>query len=130
MIGRPASYGCIRMKSSDVAALYNQLTLGSIVQIVPDRLPKVPKAAPVPSSSTLAVAEKANGQNQLGSAYAAASPSVEQMRMGGALAAERQKSQARGEQTSTTRGSIVHPIEKAPPALNKGAVTAQNSPRA
>ena len=128
-IGRPASYGCIRMKSSDVAVLYSQLTLGSIVQIVPDSLPKVPKAAPVASSSTLAVAEKANGQDQLGSEYAVASPTVEQMRMGGALAAGRQRSQARGEQTNTTRGSIVRPIEKAP-ALNKGAVTAQNSPRA
>ena len=44
LIGRPASYGCIRMKSSDVAALYNQVPLGAIVEIVPDRLPKVPKA--------------------------------------------------------------------------------------
>jgi lipoprotein-anchoring transpeptidase ErfK/SrfK len=43
-IGRPASYGCIRMKSSDVAALYAQLPLGAIVEIVPDRLPKIPKA--------------------------------------------------------------------------------------
>jgi lipoprotein-anchoring transpeptidase ErfK/SrfK len=43
-IGRPASYGCIRMKSSDVAALYAQLPLGTIVEIVPDKLPKVPKA--------------------------------------------------------------------------------------
>ena len=43
-IGRPASYGCIRMKSSDVAELYNRLTIGTLVQIVPDRLPKVPKA--------------------------------------------------------------------------------------
>ena len=43
-IGRPASYGCIRMKSSDVADLYNQLTIGALVQIVPDRLPKIPKA--------------------------------------------------------------------------------------
>src|SRR5213595_885745 len=42
-IGRPASYGCIRMKSSDVAALYNQLSLGALVQIVPDRLPKLSK---------------------------------------------------------------------------------------
>ena len=41
-IGRPASYGCIRMKSRDVAALYNQLPLGTFVQIVPDRLPKAP----------------------------------------------------------------------------------------
>ena len=45
-IGRPASYGCIRMKSRDVAALYAQLPLGAIVEIVPDRLPKIPKAAP------------------------------------------------------------------------------------
>src|ERR1700758_2071679 len=41
-IGRPASYGCIRMKSSDVAALYEQLPLGAVVQIISDRLPKVP----------------------------------------------------------------------------------------
>ena len=45
-IGRPASYGCIRMKSSDVAALYNQVPLGAVVQIVSDKLPKVPKAPP------------------------------------------------------------------------------------
>jgi lipoprotein-anchoring transpeptidase ErfK/SrfK len=128
-IGRPASYGCIRMKSSDIAALYNQILLGSIVQIVPDRLPKVPKAAPVPSSNTLmAMGEKTKGQDQLGST--SASLTVEQMRMAGALAAERQKNEARVEQTSTTRGSIAHPTDKAPPVLNKGAVTVQNGPRA
>src|SRR5919204_2182430 len=43
-IGRPASYGCIRMKSSDVAALYDRVPLGALVQITPDRLPKVIKA--------------------------------------------------------------------------------------
>ncbi|MDP9004312.1 MAG: L,D-transpeptidase family protein [Verrucomicrobiota bacterium] len=43
-IGKPASYGCIRMKSQDVAALYAQLPIGAIVEIVPDRLPNVPKA--------------------------------------------------------------------------------------
>jgi len=43
-IGRPASYGCIRMKSRDVADLYAQVPLGAIVEIVPDSLPKVPKA--------------------------------------------------------------------------------------
>ena len=44
IIGRPASYGCIRMKSNDVAVLYNQLPLGALVQIVPDRLPNIAKA--------------------------------------------------------------------------------------
>jgi hypothetical protein len=40
LIGRPASYGCIRMRSGDVAALYSQLPLGTPVEIVQDRLPK------------------------------------------------------------------------------------------
>jgi hypothetical protein len=43
IIGRPASFGCIRMKSSDVTALYNQLPLGAPVEIVQDRLPKASK---------------------------------------------------------------------------------------
>jgi hypothetical protein len=45
-IGRPASYGCIRMKSKDVAELYDQLPLGAVVQIIPDRLPKMEKTKP------------------------------------------------------------------------------------
>ena len=47
-IGRPASYGCIRMKSSDVAALYERVPVGALVQIVPDGLPKLAKAQPLP----------------------------------------------------------------------------------
>ena len=43
-IGRPASYGCIRMKSRDVADLYAQVPLGAIVEIVQQSLPRVPKA--------------------------------------------------------------------------------------
>jgi hypothetical protein len=39
-IGRPASYGCIRMKSKDVAELYDQVPVGAVVQIIQDRLPK------------------------------------------------------------------------------------------
>jgi len=46
-IGRPASYGCIRMKSSDVAALYNRVPVGAVVQIVPEGLPKTVQAPPV-----------------------------------------------------------------------------------
>src|SRR6187401_830561 len=45
-IGRPASYGCIRMKSKDVAELYDQLPVGAVVQIIPDRLPKLEKTKP------------------------------------------------------------------------------------
>jgi lipoprotein-anchoring transpeptidase ErfK/SrfK len=43
-VGKPASFGCIRMKAKDVAALYGQLPLGALVQIVNDRLPGKVKA--------------------------------------------------------------------------------------
>ncbi len=42
-IGRPASYGCVRMCSKDVTEVYNQIQLGAIVRIIPDSLPKLPK---------------------------------------------------------------------------------------
>jgi L,D-transpeptidase catalytic domain len=51
-IGRPASYGCIRMKSSDVTELYAQLPVGAVVQITSDHLPKLSRAG----GSTLASA--------------------------------------------------------------------------
>lgn len=51
-IGKPASYGCIRMKSKDVAALYNQVPVGALVQIVPDRLPVMRKGSARPAAAT------------------------------------------------------------------------------
>jgi hypothetical protein len=91
-IGRPASYGCIRMKAADVAVLYNEVPLGALVQITQDRLPKVPKARPLPPTTTLvAQNEKPNSQQQPEQTSASGTLSVEQMRMGGTLAGERQK---------------------------------------
>jgi len=46
-IGRPASYGCIRMKARDVASLYSQLPVGATVQVVQEKLPPVAKAKKV-----------------------------------------------------------------------------------
>ncbi|MEY2577365.1 MAG: hypothetical protein QOI49_189 [Verrucomicrobiota bacterium] len=54
-IGRPASYGCIRMKSRDVAELYAQLPIGALVEIVNDKLPKIPNA---PSGATFALEQR------------------------------------------------------------------------
>jgi L,D-transpeptidase-like protein len=97
-IGRPASYGCIRMKAKDVAELYNHVPLGAVVQIIPDRLPKVEKARPRQemSGGVVAVANVApQRQPQISAAMLATPPSssltVEQMRMAGALAGARQK---------------------------------------
>jgi hypothetical protein len=103
------------MKSCDIAALYNQVPLGAIVQIIPDRLPKAPKAPPVPSTIAMAQVAQTNASPEQFASTSASGPlSVEQMRMAGALAAERQKAQAR----------------KAMPVPNKGVVTAQNTPGA
>lgn len=96
-IGRPASYGCIRMKSKDVAELYEQVPLGAVVQIIPDRLPKMEKAKPRHETSNGVVAANVTPQPpaQISAATLATPPSsaltVEQMRMAGALAGERQK---------------------------------------
>ena len=62
-IGRAASYGCIRMKSSDVAELYNRVPVGAVVQIIPDPLPKTVQALPVQLTHTL-VAATARPQTQ------------------------------------------------------------------
>jgi L,D-transpeptidase catalytic domain len=63
-IGRPASYGCIRMKSKDVAELYNQVPIGAVVQITPDRLPKAEKTKPRQEMSGGVVAVAANATPQ------------------------------------------------------------------
>jgi len=140
-IGKPASYGCSRMKSSDVTELYNRVPLGAVVQIIPDTLPKTVQALPVQLTHTLVAAtappqtqtdkrgrlpkvakaprvEPTNSvidvsalaappqrltqnqpqaqpatrnQDQLGSKESTGTLTAEEMRMGGALAAERQK---------------------------------------
>src|SRR5262249_24225445 len=101
-IGRPASYGCIRMKAKDVAVLYNQVPVGAVVQIVPDALSKAGKTKPRQEMSGGVVAVAANvtpapaaPPAQISATTLAMPPSgslsVEQMRVGGALAGARQK---------------------------------------
>src|SRR6266511_5734929 len=92
-IGRPASYGCIRMKSSDVAELYDRVPVGAVVQITPEHLPKVAKAPrSQPANTFVTASAKPQNQDQTSSAPASgASLSVEQMRKGGAVAAQREK---------------------------------------
>jgi len=49
LVGRPVSYGCIRMKNRDVVEAFDLLTEGTRVVIQTDHLPKVnPKRPPLP----------------------------------------------------------------------------------
>ncbi|MEO7725121.1 MAG: L,D-transpeptidase family protein, partial [Chthoniobacterales bacterium] len=43
IIGKPASYGCVRMSSKDVTEVYAQIRIGALVRIISDSLPKLPK---------------------------------------------------------------------------------------
>ncbi len=49
IIGKPASYGCVRMSSKDVTEVYAQIRIGALVKIIPDSLPKLPKLKGAPS---------------------------------------------------------------------------------
>jgi len=92
-IGRPTRYGCIRMKSSDVAALYDRVPIGALVQITPEHLPKLAKASrSQPINTFVTASAKPQIQDQtISTPTSGATLSVEQMRMRGALAAQRQK---------------------------------------
>jgi len=53
-IGMPASYGCIRMRSRDVMALYNAVGVGARVEIFPEPLAvHLPKLHPSTSASAV-----------------------------------------------------------------------------
>ena len=48
-LGKPVSWGCIRMRSSDVIKVFNEVPLGTLVNIIPTKLPKLHKyVAPPP----------------------------------------------------------------------------------
>jgi len=47
-LGKPVSWGCIRMRSEDVIELYNEIGPGTPVTISPDRLPHLHKYRPPP----------------------------------------------------------------------------------
>ncbi len=64
LIGKPASYGCIRMRSEDVTALYNQLPIGATVQVVPDGFPKLPRPIAAPAGQVLTASNAASVQRQ------------------------------------------------------------------
>jgi hypothetical protein len=102
-IGQPASYGCIRMKAKDVADLYDQVPVGALVQIIPDRLPKkMEKAKPRQEMSGGVVAANITPQPPpqktvtMAANVAPQPPSektvtVEEMRTAGSLAGAHQK---------------------------------------
>ena len=64
LIGKPASYGCVRMRTSDVIAIYNQIELGALVEIIPDALPKIAPAKPTTEQGILASGSKSDPETR------------------------------------------------------------------
>jgi lipoprotein-anchoring transpeptidase ErfK/SrfK len=60
-IGSPASYGCIRMRSSDVVDLYGTIGVGAKVDIVDQPLALPEEASPQPAAPQVAVVVDAGG---------------------------------------------------------------------
>ncbi len=102
MIGRPASYGCIRMKSKDVMDLYDRVGLGAEVVVTTKRIPAAlrgfdqeyrrelaarqgaapPAPAATPSSQVLlADAGEARGQDPLPNVDTGLEPTVQRSRL-------------------------------------------------
>jgi hypothetical protein len=49
-IGKPVSYGCIRMRSSEVVQVFDAVPLGTLVTIQQERLPKLARWKPTPAA--------------------------------------------------------------------------------
>ena len=45
-IGKPMSWGCIRMRSQDVIKFYDEIPVGTVVSIIPNKLPHMHRYAP------------------------------------------------------------------------------------
>jgi hypothetical protein len=45
-IGKPMSWGCIRMRSQDVIKFYNEIPVGTVVSIIPNKLPHMHRYEP------------------------------------------------------------------------------------
>jgi hypothetical protein len=57
-IGKPASYGCIRMRSQDVVQVFDLLPVGTPVLIQQDKLPRLRKWSAPPPQPVLVMKEK------------------------------------------------------------------------
>jgi hypothetical protein len=64
-IGKPVSYGCIRMRSRDVLDLFEAVPLGTVVTIQQDRLPHVKRWSAPPPPPIIASKEPVKKETKL-----------------------------------------------------------------
>ena len=110
-LGQPDSWGCIRMRSKDVIALFETAPVGTQVEIVDEPLRRVMNGMLAVTKPALPpVAEPPAGVNAAGLANssAAASPVSEQRRLIGAVASGRRLASAQDERRAAERPQHMH----------------------
>lgn len=63
-VGDPVSYGCIRMRSRDVAELFAATPVGTPVQIIEEKLPRIRKTAPAAATPEVVIVKNAPAQSR------------------------------------------------------------------
>lgn len=56
-IGKPVSYGCIRMRSQDVMNVFDEVPVGTVVTIQQDKLPRLKRWSPPPPQPVIVMKE-------------------------------------------------------------------------
>jgi lipoprotein-anchoring transpeptidase ErfK/SrfK len=128
-IGTPSSYGCIRMRSKDVIKVFDQVPVGTVVSIIPSKLPHMhkyepPKVVPapvaVPDTSAIAAAKPAAEPAKI-AAIAVTKPAVDQAKPAAIAAAKPATEPAKSsaivpaETTAQTPPAPLPAIGEAPP---------------
>ena len=115
-IGKPVSFGCVRMKSDDVYDLYGRVRVGTPVTVLPGRMPMAVQTAGMrqgmrkawqATGKALAWNKKAS-QESVDRAKPEAAPAVEDA-TAGAGAGGRPTGGAKVEQTATSAGESSRP---------------------
>ena len=75
-IGKPASYGCVRMRSRDVLDLYEKVRIGTPVTILRGRMPMAVQTASFRKGVRQATAQVASNFNRLHKSKAEQSPNA------------------------------------------------------
>jgi lipoprotein-anchoring transpeptidase ErfK/SrfK len=134
-IGTPTSWGCIRMKSRDVIKVFDEVPVGTVVSIIPGKLPHMhkyepPKELPGPEPATSAIAAAKPATQSAKSAVIAAAP-AEHAKPASVAAAKPPAQQAKpaaiaaaGKPAQTTAQASPAPLPAIGEAPDHGKLTA------
>ena len=132
LLGKPASYGCVRMSMSDVVNLFNEVNIGARVVITKDKLPvgdqmavaeaksapkPLPAAPPASSNPPIPVDMPVKVPGEIHSEYAPGQAIAPKALTGVPTSAGKQKLSLPVEQPAVAKTKDKHPKEEAAPSV-------------